>query len=174
MSARPQEHSSNTRALKDSGMATVASVGTIKISVNEFLANYQFGPAFFKRQKDARDRYLNTMIYEKLLAMEGYEKELHQDASVKRAVKAYEDDILTEELYKEKIMNRITITDEEIEKWLPLARKVVELAWIYATHKDSILTIWSKLNQGFSFDSLFKSQLTDSLEEESRLLKSKL
>ena len=50
------------------GEEVLATVGKIKISSTEFLANYQFGPAFLKRLSNARSRYLNTMIHEKLLA----------------------------------------------------------------------------------------------------------
>ena len=97
LSGQTTEKSGYTGDLPGTGEGIVASVGTIEISSTEFLANYQFGPAFFKRKADARNRYLNTMIHEKLLALDGYEKKLEQNASVKRALQAYRDDIITEE-----------------------------------------------------------------------------
>ena len=172
LSGQTTDKSGYTGDLPDTGEGIVASVGTIEISSTEFLANYQFGPAFFKRKTDARNRYLNTMIHEKLLALDGYEKKLEQNASVKRALQAYRDDIITEELYKDTIMSKITVSDEEIESWLPEARKQIDLAWIYAVDEESSYALWKQLSMGSSFDSLFKKQLTDSLQESDRTLSS--
>ena len=91
---------------------------------------------------------------------------------LKRAMKAYRDDIITEELYKETIMSRISVSEEEIESWLPQARKQIDLAWIYSVDEQRSLDLWQQLKDGNAFDSLFQTQLTDSVTEDERLLRS--
>ena len=52
----------------------VAEVGPFKITAEEFLYSYEFGPAFPKRKDNSKQTYLNYIINEKLLALDGYEK----------------------------------------------------------------------------------------------------
>lgn len=58
------------------GNTVLATVGNKKITVREFLCGYEFGPAFVKRDKDSKRRYLKYMIDEKLLALDGYKKRI--------------------------------------------------------------------------------------------------
>jgi len=51
----------------------VAEIGKIKITADEFVYSYEFGPAFPKKQKDSKLTHLNYMINEKLLALEGFD-----------------------------------------------------------------------------------------------------
>ena len=75
-------------------------------------------------------------------------------------------------LYKDTIMSQITVSEGEIETWLPEARKQIDLAWIYAADEESSFALWKQLSMSSSFDSLFKKQLTDSLQESDRTLSS--
>ena len=52
----------------------MAEVGNIRITAEEFVYSYEFGPAFPKRKEDSKRTYLNYMINEKLLSLYGYEK----------------------------------------------------------------------------------------------------
>ena len=65
------DDSSNLEKIKNE---IVASVGPINITTDEFYYSYEFGPAFVKREKDSKERYLKYMINEKLLALDGYSR----------------------------------------------------------------------------------------------------
>ena len=57
----------------------VASIGSINISAEEYIYSYEHGPAFVKRKTDSKNRYLKYMIYEKLLALDGYSRNLDKE-----------------------------------------------------------------------------------------------
>jgi len=44
----------------------VATIGNVELTAQEFLFNYEFGPAFLKRRAGSKRKYLDLMIYEKL------------------------------------------------------------------------------------------------------------
>jgi len=149
----------------------VARVGDIDIMVQEFILNYEFGPAFLKRTEDSKKRYLDVMIYEKLLALDGYRLGLDSKNSVMRSCAAIEEDLITEELFKEEVMSRVTITDQEIEQSIPLAQQYLYLKWLYSQDEQKITSWHLQLNSGDSFDSLFTVQLNnDSVTTDDRSL----
>ena len=78
---------------------TVASIGPLNITVEEFYNSYEFGPAFVKRKKDSKKRYLNYMINEKLLALDGYSRGVDKSDDVESVLKDFESDIATEEMF---------------------------------------------------------------------------
>ena len=174
--ARPQEldykESALTEELENSETKTVATVGDIHISAKEFLLNYEFGPAFFKRVNESKSRYLNVMIYEKLLALSGYRKGLQLKDTVIRSVKAYEEDIMTEELFKKEVMSQVSVSEKEIEHGLELEQLNLSLRWLYEEDKSKIMSDWNALAQGVTFDSLYFLQFNDSVSTDDRSLES--
>ena len=60
------------------GDLILANAGDKKITVREFLYGYEFGPAFPKKVKNSKEVYLNYLINEKLLASEGYARNMIQ------------------------------------------------------------------------------------------------
>jgi hypothetical protein len=150
----------------------VAVVGNKNISAKEFQLNYEFGPAFLKRSKSSKERYLKLMIYEKLLAIEGYNAGLDRKDNVIRSCTAYSDDIMTEELFKEEVMNQVKVSNTEIEKAVPLENIKVSLRWLYSEDKNDIFKLRELLNSGSSFDSLYSLQLNNEVTESDRSLNS--
>jgi hypothetical protein len=150
----------------------VAKIGNFNLSAQEFLFNYEFGPAYLKRTSQSKKKYLNIMIYEKLLAIDGYNKEIDQRESVVRSCKAYEEDIMTEELFKDEVMSEVFVTDEEIENELPLEQKHLSFRWLYSKNKSELIWQWNALGHGITFDSLFYLQLNDSVPLDDRSMKS--
>ena len=78
------DNSSNLEKIKNE---IVASVGPINITADEFYYSYEFGPAFVKRGKDSKERYLKYMINEKLLALDGYSRGIDKKEEVNDYVK---------------------------------------------------------------------------------------
>ncbi|HEX2868284.1 MAG TPA: hypothetical protein VHO03_14660 [Ignavibacteriales bacterium] len=136
----------------------VANVGSIRITAQEFLTNYEFGPAFLKREKNSLRRYLDYMIYEKLLALEGYEKGLDKSEDVKMMLSDIEGDLATEELYKNDIWDRISVKKSEIDEGVRKEQIQMELKWIYKPTLEEIKEEYLKLQNGASFDSLYNEQ----------------
>lgn len=155
----------------DKNFEIIAKVGDLEITAREFLINYEYGPAFLKRNKDSKTRYLNLMIYEKLLALDAYTHGFNDSSSVKQSIKEIEADLITEELYKEKILKNISVSEKEIEKAMILNNQHLTLQWLYTKEKDEIYNLQKLLREDALFDSLFYLQINDSVSLNDRSLK---
>lgn len=148
----------------------VARVGNLDITAEEFLLSYEFGPAFVKKRNNARERHLNFMIYEKLMAMDGYGRGFAEDYQVTATLKEFEGDLATEELYRDDVLSQVSVTPKEMEEALARERIHLELKWLFAPHKETLKYYSDQLAKGASFDALFKAQLSDSVFASDRSL----
>jgi hypothetical protein len=146
----------------------LAAVGPWNVSAQEFLLSYEYGPAFPKRERDSKKRYLTYMIYEKLLALDGYERGLQSSPMVQEVLTEVEADLATEELYKDDVLSTVHVSDKEIELGVSKENVHLGLKWIYSPTEESILHQTKLVREGASFDSLFALQLSDSLSMDNR------
>jgi hypothetical protein len=146
----------------------VANVGNIEISAQEFLLSYEFGPAFVKRTRDSKAKYLQFMVYEKLLALDGYARGLQKAPQVRRSLAEVEGDLITEELYKDDVLRNVTITPAELATAVRREQYHLSLRWLYAKTLEDSRQKYRSLLRGASFDSLFIAQLTDSVNADDR------
>jgi hypothetical protein len=149
----------------------VASVGPENISAEEFYNSYEFGPAFVKRKKNSKKRYLNYMINEKLLALDGYSRGVDKNDDVKSILKAFENDIATEEMFKVDILSKIEISDEEIDTVITQKQLELDIRWLYAETGGELNKFTDALASGISFDSLYLLQFKDSIYLDDRSMK---
>ncbi|OIO17496.1 MAG: hypothetical protein AUJ54_09760 [Ignavibacteria bacterium CG1_02_37_35] len=152
----------------------VAQVGSIKITVEEFVYSYEFGPAFPKRKKNSKLTHLNYMINEKLLTLEGYEKGVMEKESTKELFADIEYDLAAEEMFEKEIVPKIKINDTEINKVIETKQTEYQLRWLYARNPMDVDNYLKQLKNGISFDSLFTAQLIDSVLIDDRQLTSSL
>jgi hypothetical protein len=152
----------------------VAGVGNRAITAQEFLFSYEFGPAFTKRESDSRHHYLNFMVYEKLLALEGYERRLDTSGEARQTLAEFEGDLATEELYKDDIRSKIRIPESDIHRGIRKEREQLSVRWLYAWRKGRLDSLYGQLRSGVSFDSLFNAQLTDSVKADDRSMETTL
>jgi hypothetical protein len=136
----------------------VARVGPVTITAQEFFDSYAFGPAFVKRQADSRRRYLDLMIREKLLALGERTKGNALDPRVRTGVEAVEGDLATEELYREDVLSRVSVSGQEITD--AARRRSVEVAvrWLYTSERGAADTLARRLERGAKFDRLFEAE----------------
>ncbi|HCY74629.1 MAG TPA: hypothetical protein DHV28_01790 [Ignavibacteriales bacterium] len=152
----------------------LAQVGTLKITAEEFLYSYEFGPAFPKRKENSKQTHLNYMINEKLLALDGYEKGLMEKETAKEIYKDIESDLAAEEMFNKVIVPEIKINDNEIEKVIEKKQSEYQLRWLYAKDLLQLENFVKNLKSGITFDTLFNSQLNDSILIDDRQLSSSL
>lgn len=150
----------------------VAVVGDLKITTDEFINGYEYGPAFYKRVKDSKKVFLGNLVHEKLLALDGHARKLDTTQSVKEYYNAFCDDLATEELFKDEVQSKITITQEEIDTTAKQKLIEVELQWLYTSRKDEIVKLNDSLKSGVDFQKLFERQLNDTTGIDDRSLKS--
>lgn len=166
-----QEKHKTARKLPDADERVVASIGKLQITADEFKRGYEFGPAFYKREKKSKDIYLNYLINEKLLALDGYKRGVDTIKQVADMFRAFHDDLITDELFKDEISNKIKVTNDEIDSVVTQKNLEIDIKWLYTPSKDEALNYLASLNKGASFDSLFKSQAKDSILINDRQLK---
>ena len=146
----------------------LAEVGPWNVTAQEFLLSYEYGPAFPKRESDSKKHYLTYMIYEKLLALDGYDRGLQSSPMVQEVLTEVEADLATEELYKDDVLNSVHISDKEIELGVSRENVHLGLKWMYSPTKEYIFTQAKLLREGASFDSLFALHCPDSLTADER------
>jgi hypothetical protein len=152
--------------------SVVAVVGTKSITAKEFAAGYEFGPAFPKREKNSKKIYLNYMINEKLLAIEGGSRKFDTTQIFQDIYSDITADLATEELYKQEILPNISISEDEIADALKKKNTEIYLRWIFCKEKVEASAVQKKIIGGYSFDTLFDAQLrADSLFRDERTFK---
>lgn len=114
------------------------------------------------------------MINEKLLALDGYEEGLMEKETAKEIYNDIETDLAAEEMFNKIILPEIKINDTEIEKVIEKKQSEYQLRWLYAKDLQQLENFVKNLKSGISFDTLFNSQLNDSVLIDDRQLSSSL
>jgi len=152
----------------------VAEVGPLKITAEEFIYSYEFGPAFPKRKDHSKQTYLSYMINEKLLALDGYENGMMEKETAKEIYSDIESDLASEEMFRKEIIPEIKVDSAEIEKVIEKKLSEYYIKWLYAEDLPKLENLLMKLKNKIPFDSLFNGQLTDSVLIDDRQLTSSL
>ncbi|RMD97657.1 MAG: hypothetical protein D6814_09050, partial [Calditrichaeota bacterium] len=161
-------YASLTRAGMDS--IVVARVGNHPITAKEFMLSYEYGPAFVKRQENSKLRYLELMINEKLLALDGYSAGLDSSTQLRQTLDEIEGDLATEELYKDDVLSKVSVSEREIQTGVHRERQHITLKWLYAHSYEQMVALQNQLRNQVPFDSLFQQQMGDSVAMEDRML----
>ncbi len=152
----------------------VAQVDTINITAEEFFYSYEFGPAFPKRKSNSKEIHLNYIINEKLLALDGYKEGIMEEDYEKGILSDIKSDLAAEELFREEILPKVEISEEEIDKIIEKKLLEYEIRWLFTDKPEKIELYHKQLMDGVSFDTLFYEQLNDSVFKDDRGMKSSL
>jgi hypothetical protein len=149
----------------------VASVGPIIITAEEFSNSYEFGPAFVKRKTDSKSRYLKYMIYEKLLTLDGYSRNLDKEEEITSLIKDFESDLATEEMFKEDILYKIEISEKEVDTIVTQKQLELEIRWLFMESEEELNSYTNTLQSEVQFDLLYQLQFEDSIYLDDRSMK---
>lgn len=114
----------------------LATVGNENITVEDFRRNYEFGLPHLKSEPNRKLSYLNYMIYEKILSMEGYKLGFNNSARVKKSEHELLDELLVEELFIENINSKIKVEADEIEKAILKSQVSWKMSYWFEKNKD--------------------------------------
>jgi hypothetical protein len=146
----------------------IAKVGDRVVTAHEFLLSYAFGPAFTKREKDSREQYLKYMVYEKLLALDGYSRHLDTTDLARQTLAEIEGDLATEELYKDDVLGKVKIPEKHIREGMKKEGLHLTVKWLYSASKEGSERLKKLLDKGIPFDTLYTMQLNDSVKAADR------
>jgi len=116
------------------GEDIVAQVGGRTITVREFQLNYEFGFSTLKKAPDRKLSYLESMIDELLLSLEGYRLGLDQTERVQNLEAQLLQELLIEELLYTEVSESITVSDQEIRD--AITRSKVQWKFRYWAEAD--------------------------------------
>lgn len=111
---------------------------------------------------------MKYMIYEKLLALDAYNQKLIEKDHAKEMFIDIESDLASEELFKDEILSKVKVTEEEIDTVVNQKQIELELKWLYSINKNEIDEYSKLLNEGVTFDSLFHLKINDSIALDQR------
>ena len=92
----------------------LARIGNQVITVRDFKLNYEFGFGNLKKGEDRKLSYLNDMIREKVLSLEGYRLGFDKSQSVKSKEAKLLNELLIEALFNKEVKSKIKVTKKEI------------------------------------------------------------
>jgi len=144
--------------------SAVVSIGNLRISKDEFINGYEFGPSFYKKVNNSKKVFLDFLVNEKLLALDGYSKKLDTSQNYKNIYNTFLSDIASEEMFKNEFIPKIKITSAEIDTVAKQKLINVEIDWIYYSDQSSIASTINKLKKGWN------KQLNDSITKDDRYL----
>jgi hypothetical protein len=94
----------------------VVKIGNDVITVGEFRRNYEFGLPHLKKGSDWKASYLDFMIKEKILSLEGYRLNLENSERVQQLESELLDELLVEELFIKEVHDKIKISPDDIRE----------------------------------------------------------
>jgi hypothetical protein len=138
----------------------LAHVGNKTISVDEFVrrAELTIRPEYCRGNSEIHKRIiLNSLIAEKLLALEAGEKnELTQNEQFEQHLKGIKEQAMRQWFYNHDFYEKVTLDTNEIKMAFKLYGRRYDIA--YFTMKDSAVVrqVRNKLQQGLSFAEIFQ------------------
>ena len=106
----------NAAAAPEERPPVVAVVGDSPIYADDFRLNYELGFPHLRRGESPREAYLQRLIDEKLLALEGYRRGLHERSDVQRQMQSLREELLVEQVFERYVNDSIDVTDAEIRE----------------------------------------------------------
>ena len=112
--------------------AIVATVGGEPIYARDFVLNYELGFPHLYRGDNTRLAYLNRIIDEKLLALEGIRRGLLDHEAVRWNIEDLREELLVEQVFQRYVNDRVSITPQDITLAMQQDRTSFRLRYLLA------------------------------------------
>lgn len=110
----------------------VAMVGDEPIYARDFVLNYELGFSHPGRGDNPRIAYLNRIIDEKLLALEGIRRGFPDHAEVRRNIEDLREELLVEQVFQRYVNDQVSITPQDITLAMQQDRTSLQLRYLPA------------------------------------------
>jgi hypothetical protein len=131
----------------------VATVGDLYISKEEFELTYQFNPHLSQIKNPTTAKYLllRTLIAQKIIVQENYDKNQHENPQIKELIDQFEREALIEKLWQAEISDQINISEEEIYNAYIKSKK--KRIYQYLIFKDiqQAENAYQQMQEGYNF-----------------------
>ena len=112
--------------------AVVATVGGEPIYARDFVLNYEFGFAHLFRSDNPPLAYLNRIVEEKLLALEGIRRGLLSDRDLAWRREDLFQELLVEQVFERYVNARVFVSEEEVTEAIQEERTSFRLRYVPA------------------------------------------
>lgn len=150
----------NTPEITTDGSDVLARVGEEIITAREFQLDYEFGHANLKQAADSKQKYLSLIINEKLLAQEAIALKLDTAVHIQQAVQTISEERLIEEVFNQKVLNNIEITEEEIKEEINKGAVSFQLQYLASPSRQSAIELRQRI-QRVGLDSVLQTLNTE-------------
>ncbi|NOY58230.1 MAG: hypothetical protein GXO75_04750, partial [Calditrichaeota bacterium] len=136
---------------KNHNEQVLARIGNQTITAGDFKLNYEFGFGNLKRGNDRKRSYLNAMIKEKLLSLEGYRLGFDKSQNVRLKEAQLLDELLVEALFEKKVKSKINVTAKEIQDAINKSKVSFKLRyWIEPDLLNAKVTVTAMRARGYA------------------------
>jgi len=147
---------------------TVATVGESlhgKIDEKDFLYSYELTPSPTGNLKGlaAKKAHLEMLLDKKLLVLEGLARGLDTDEKVQIPLKWYEEKAVRQQLYREVVKNKVTISERELQEAFRKSNTAVQVRHLPARTEEQAMQLRDKLLKGATFFDLAQTTFKDSV-----------
>ena len=144
-------------AIAQSETDVLATIGSNKITVEEFQNRFDFMPHLNYSSSNidsVKKEFLYSLVAEKLWALEADELQIDTIESVKLSLKSLEKLFVKDELYKREVESKIKITGEEISIGLSRVTRILEMNIVASPDSQNIWNLYDELLASDNFDSI--------------------
>lgn len=145
----------NPQGFKDN---SVAKVGDISISDDEFLERFEMTPGINRQVKgnieSQKIEFLFSLIAEKLWALESLSRKQDTTEVMRFATQAFEKMFVRDAMFARDIKEQIKISDKELSDGLNRSLSKLYIHFLYSTDSDEIFVLHKFLEDGIAFDSI--------------------
>lgn len=110
----------------------LVTVGNRVITTEEFILNYEFGFNQNKMGGNQIRNYLDLMIDELIIAQQGFVLNVDTANHIQEAVQSIKEERAIEEVFNQEVLNKITITEDEIREEINKAAVSFQLKFMPA------------------------------------------
>lgn len=137
----------------------IATVGSNKISLEEFQHRFELTPGFSLGNKGnevvEKQNFLFTLIAEYLWAEEAGNRGFDTSVIMQYTFPAIQKMYLRNELFKQEITNKVEVTEKELQQAVGKEKYQLTLNFIYSSDSSEIFALHKMLKSGTPFDSIF-------------------
>ncbi len=136
----------------------IGRAGDVFIPEDEFLHRFEMLPALYRHRlpkvNEAKLEFLYSMIAEKLLAQEAVARGLDRDSVYLNAMSSMRRMLGRDELYREDILGKVTVSDAEIRHAVAEAQRQLLVAYIYCERQEDADFLRGQIKGARDFDRL--------------------
>lgn len=143
----------------------------VTITSEEFIKRFELTPRTrqFASSDEAKRSALMSLVAEKVLAREGYKRGFDSELEIQRCLQEIKREAVIEEVYREKVLNQVEVSEAEIREAYELSKHVMRVQYFAVRDSLEAQQIDDMLKAGREFQEVAQQVSPDFIDEKGRL-----